>query len=390
MKRLGQLFSFIIAVTVLLMLSSPAYAMDFRSAPNVLVPKGTTLNGMLVAAGTSVIIDGTVRGDVLCAGQEVTVRGTVDGDLMCAGQNVTVDGVVTGNIHAAGQTVSLDRTIGKNALLFGQNVAIREEAKIPGDLLFAAQHLVIDGTVGRDIGGAGESIAINGQIGRDITVADQTLRFGPDAQVAGGVTYVSPALLTADPTTVIHGVIRHELPKKEASVRKDLPFLAGTARAAAPFRAISGILIALGMGILLVIFFPVQTDSVTDRMTKEPGRTLLTGLLLLVITPVALVFLMLTIIGIPISLLLVLLFAAAVAVSRLFVAYLVGKKLIFASGNPEAPPVLRMIVGVPVVWIAFNIPLIGFFLTPLAVMWGLGGMLSSARHLSPRSGRKGK
>src|SRR5438270_13602624 len=74
---------------VLLMLSLPSFALERRHGEFVTVAANETVDDTLVAAGTTVRMEGVVNGDLLVFGRTVEVRGTVNGDVVrCAKRTV--------------------------------------------------------------------------------------------------------------------------------------------------------------------------------------------------------------------------------------------------------------------------------------------------------------
>lgn len=85
----------------------------------IVVARGATISGSLLAGGESVLIEGTVRGGVRLAAQTVSVLGPVRGDAFIEGEQVSLDG-----------------SIGGNATVEATNLALGQRAAIAGNLRY--------------------------------------------------------------------------------------------------------------------------------------------------------------------------------------------------------------------------------------------------------------
>ncbi len=361
-------------VFVSLLSPAPVYGIEFRGGENIRVEKDQIISESLFVGGNSVTIEGTVDGDLFCGGQNVVISGTVNGDVLCAGQNLRVSGTVNGNTRIAGQTVSLDGFILRNVNALGQTISIAPSATISGELLFGAQALDLAGFVGKTLFGGGQQITISGVVEGDVNVEAEKVVLDEGAQVAGALRYASKQIATiADSASVSGEVVRSE-PKyadPEDEKRRAAPV-----KPAWPVSTFPAIVLHMILGCIVVALFPKYAKRVSATLVDNPVIMALKGALAMFVIPAASIILMITIIGIPAGLLGFILFGLALSVSRLFVALVVGEKLLeqFSEknmGNLYA----QVLVGVPVLWLLIKMPLLGGLLSFIVVIWGLGGVL---------------
>lgn len=94
----------VLLFTLGLLLAAAAAAADGDS--RIVVEKGRQASDMIIAIGTSVVVDGTAARGVVAAGSTVTVAGRVEGDVAVIGGALvlTDTGQVTGNVLLIGST----------------------------------------------------------------------------------------------------------------------------------------------------------------------------------------------------------------------------------------------------------------------------------------------
>lgn len=346
MKRLA-LWSALVAVVAVFIFGGVAVAANqpYRSGTNVVVPTSEVVDHSLFVSGTTVTVAGTVNGDVFCAGQTVFITGTVNGDVMCVGQEVNISGTVNGSVRAAGQSVSIAGTVQRAISLAGQSVSVHPDAKIGGDATLAGSSVVIGGSLARDAYAAGATVTVTGKVARNFDARTDELNVTPGS-VGGTVTQVkSPA------------------PQAKEAVAVNLP--------------LAGLKLALLFGfamfvtaMALVAIAPRTFHSVADDTLGKPGKTLLVGLLVAFLLPIALVALLVTVVGIPLAILLGIIWAGAAFLSGPVFAYVVGRRLMKDSHKPLA----IMAVGSLVVILLYMIPVVNFFVGSLAYLMGMGAI----------------
>ncbi len=140
-----KLLSLLLGVALMLVFTAPALAQgpfgdDGRVVfgENFTLESGQSLNGDLVVFGGNVTTeaDSTVNGNLAVFGGNVTMEGTVDGDVAAIGGNVTINGKIEGDIASLGGnvTVSESADIQGDIASFGGRVDIAEGASVDGDV----------------------------------------------------------------------------------------------------------------------------------------------------------------------------------------------------------------------------------------------------------------
>jgi hypothetical protein len=348
-----------------------ANAQSFKSGDTISIPASETIDGMLFAGGNNIDIAGTVNGDVYCGGQTITISGTINGDVFCAGQTINISGKIDGSVRLGGQSITLSGSVGNSATIGAQDLVIAKGASIARDLLGGSQNVTINGTIERDVVSGAKTLTVNGKIGRNISGGLSTLTIGSAGLVGGKVDYIG----TKDPTVLgsgkILGQVTRTAPKKDAAMEN----------AAAAFAVgwfVYVLLATLALALVLAALFPRVFEKSAAETIKSPGRTILVGVLGMILTPVLVVTLFITVIGVPIAILTILTWLIIAILCAPFTGYLLGRMIM---KDPKHNTVLIMLVGASILMLTYFIPFIGVITMLAAYVLGTGMILMQSRKL---------
>ncbi len=350
-----------------------AQAFDTSTGNQTSLSSDKTTNGSYYAAGNTVDINGTVKGDVFCAGQNVTINGPVEGDVICAAQNITINGAVSGNVRLAAQTVNLNGSIGRNASVLSQMLVTSKDSAITGELMAQSATITLNGTVGGETYGNAQQLTVNGSIGGKVRFAAETVAINSAAKLNDGLEYTSSQKADIKAGAVIAGDTKQTIPKAPENKPQgtQTAFLAGF---------LFSVLSAFVLGALLLWFAP-RFVAGASATASRPGFTLLLGFAALVLTPIAAVMVMFTIIGIPAGVLGLVAWGVALYLSRIIAALAFGTVLyrMLNKGKRAFRPYFAGALGILVAYLIFAIPFIGGFAAFLAVLYGLGVIVQALR-----------
>jgi cytoskeletal protein CcmA (bactofilin family) len=345
------------ALCLLALFVAPACATEFRTGNAITIGADEVIDDDLMAAGNSVVIQGKVNGDVLAAGQTVRVTGPVGGSVMAAGQDVIVTGDVDGSARVAGRSVTLGGLVKRNAQAAGQTVVISETADIKKDVHVGGNSFDLDGTVGRLLGIAAQNAAVRGMVGGDLRFEGDALSLGPAAKVGGELAYRSETEPEIAQGATIAGGVR-KLPPRPGGEKKRGGF--------SLFRFTIRLLMVYAFGAVGLALLPRIFRAAGNAVAVRPWWNLFLGFLVLVVTPVAVIVAMITVVGIPLGALALIAWVAALLFSGVPVgAYLGGRLLRSAS------PYLALFVGLLVLALLGLIPYLGFITKLVTLLIGL-------------------
>jgi hypothetical protein len=141
------------------------------------------------------------------------------------------------------------------------------------------------------------------------------------------------------------------------------------------FRSVITALALAALGALLVVFVPEQTRRVNAVARASFGPSLGIGCLTLFILPFLLLLLVITIIGIPFAALVLFAAAAAWVFGWIAIGWLAGEKILEAIKVREILPIIAVIVGVVVLALLGEVPILGWLLTTVVGLTGLGAVV---------------
>lgn len=363
-----KIFTWLFVFSALSLLVRPALAVEFHSRENVVIPKGIVSDGSVIAAGNLVRIEGRVDGDLFCVAKSVKINGEVTGDVICAAQDLSIGGTVLGSVRSVSQRLDIDGQISRSVSSFAQQVIQGTQAEVAGELLLAGQSVILAGQVGRQSYVLGEQLTLNGKFAQSVWAQTKTLEIGSAATIAGDLVYASDQPARIDGQASITGATRRQDMKKATpTVTQSRSWL---------HDRLTGWLMAWGLGLLLLVIFPVLLEKASSLSQADVLSNLGAGILFIVMTPVVIIILLASVVGLPVGLLLLAVFAAFLVLSRVVVAVDLGKlvlaKLGFAGGKS---PVWQLFVGVVLLWTIFGLPVIGGLVSLMSLLLGLGGLM---------------
>src|SRR5271169_275483 len=225
------------------------------------------------------------------------------------------------------------------------------------------------------------NVYIDSKVDGDVVAVLGNVDLGPNAEVGGDVVSVF-GMVNRDPAAIVHGATQRVLSVDfggfswlQTWIQRCL--LYGRPLAFAPGLGWAWTL-ALGFlafYVCLALCFRRGVDRCVQTLEAEAGSTALAAFLAMLLTPVLIVLLCITLIGIA---------AVPFVVASLFCASLFGKAVMLAwvgrriAGNrpgPASHPALAVLIGGAVVLVLYCIPVLGFLVYKLLGFFGLGAVV---------------
>jgi cytoskeletal protein CcmA (bactofilin family) len=344
--------------------SAHAAETRFDEEGTVKVDAGETIDDTVFLAGETAIIAGVVEGDVFAVAQRVEVTGTVRGNLYCAGETLAISGEVGGNVHAAGKVLDFDAEVGGSGYLAGQDVTVAAGAVLAGGAYLAGRSVTASGQIGRDAHLAGETLKVSGKVERSVRAMGATFTLSSGSSVGRDLRVTVPA---EDAATIESGATVNGETIVEV---KDWEEESGMTRSSFILLAFGKTLALLVFGLVLVTLFPSLRPS-APQTSNELLRSLGLGLAVLVATPVAIIMIAVSLIGIPVAVVLGMAYAVLLYASTLVVAYFVAQRLPAGDGRRLT---LWTALCLLVLFLLFEIPFLGPLAHFLVHVFGLGSL----------------
>lgn len=421
------------AIILLVVAGSTAWAGETRTGERVVVEAGTTINDNLYATGGSVVIDGTIRGNLVAAAGQVTINGTVEGNVYVGSQSLVINGKVD-DVVAGAQAFQLgpNASVSGSIVYFGYSLETLQGSSIQNDILFYGSQALLAGQVGRDLKGGMAGFELRGSVGRnvDLVVGSRNASSTPFMSggsmpssitmpsVGGGVRIADGAQIgsrldySAPEQGDISSGARVTGPTNWTRIEpQDNRGFNGVNWFTTPgFSLLSEIqrfLTLLLIGLLLVWVFPRWMDRMAEPVQARPLPTLGWGfvalclfILVVILVPIVAILLailfglatlgglawMTGIVGILGEIGIVVGFIVFVSyIAHAVVGYVLGKWLL-ARVQPSLAQgrVLPLVVGLLILVILTAIPIIGGLIGFAAVLLGLGALWRQFRR-GPRT-----
>lgn len=331
----------------ILTLSTGATATAATPTPTPSPAAPESREGPQFYTGLTVDVSGEVDGDVYASGQSVTISGDVTGDVIAAAQTITITGTVDGDVRLAGQDVTVTGTVARSGTVSAANLTVAEQGSFGEDVVGAASVASIDGEIGRDLIVSVGRLTIDGSVGRNLTYVSDS-----DARIADGA---------------VDGTVDRIESPQSPSVDVS-PWAAATGW----FLGLLYALVALSLVSLLAgLLFPRWLQRVTDHLVPSPWKALLVGFVASIAVPVALLFLLVTIVGAPLAFAGMLVWLVLTLATFVYAAFYLGR-LVFRGAQP---PVVKALVGGVILIVALQIPWLNIAVWLAMVFLGLGAQL---------------
>lgn len=343
------------------------------AAGRSLVVASTSL-GNAYFAGVSVVSTAPVAGDLSAIGGSIVTAASVQGDEFLLAGSIRSQAPIAGDLRTVGGSITIEGPVAGDIVAFG--LSVHDSGRIGGSVFIVSANTTLSNGASGPVIIYGNNISLGGDFAENITiVATGRLSLSASTTIRGKLVYEAPEPAAIPTSVSIQGGVEYT----NASYLPDV----GTSRILAlvsiGFFLFARILGALILAGLLAGLFPRFSEAVVEYADGERPRnvllTMLLGFAILVATPVLLVLLSLTFVGIGLALLLGILYALLVLLSLLYAGILLGslfarrfwrRKTLFWHDGMLGMLVLSLIALVPV---------IGLFVALLLTIFSSGVLL---------------
>ncbi len=349
-------------------------ATEMKSGENVILSKDTVIEGNYFTAGDTVIISGTVNGDLYVAGGNLTIEGTVNGDILAAGGNINILGIVEQDVRVVGGNIIVSGTIGKNLTVVGGSVHVTESANIADSVVGAGGSMQIFAPIPGSLTIAGGDVELGSVIDGDVVAAVGNLRMTPKGSIGGDLTYYSEEKLNIPQGATVSGqIMRKAYPEKQKFNDEQKENIIRAGRAAGFASKVLNIISAFIVGILLLIFVPKYMDHTSNRITTSFWKSMGVGLLFIIASPLIAILLLVTVVGIPLGMLLFFVYFFSMYLAKIFIALVLGRKVL-TYFKAKYNNIIVLGIGLITYLVLTSVPFIGWFVTLVTVLTGIGSM----------------
>ncbi len=371
MRSLDKLLVLLFLSVILI--CAPATATEMVAADRYNLGDGEVLEDDLIVAGETIVIAGDVSGDLIAAGGSIEVAGRVDDDAWIAGGSLIIDGEIGDDLRVAGGDIHLRGSVADNVMIAGGTITTSSKSDVGGDLDAAGGSIEIAGHVGADLSCNGGSVVIGGTIDGNTTICADDIRILQSARIQGDLEYTSDKEIEIPAGTVIGDVVYKRSEKKVEDIYSKTT------------SSIISFLSILLIGLLMVRFTGNTTIRVSDTIATQILKSLGSGVLLLIAIPLIAMILMITVIGIPLGLIVLFAYIVILYISKIFVGLAIGRRIVTYAKKEISSPYWHLVVGLIVIAFATRIPLVGFLISLIVILAGLGALVMTWKSMSDES-----
>lgn len=378
MKRTGVL---LMPITLALLLPVSALAAPhggvIPATANVdrSVVVATSSPGNAYAIGASVVFAAPVSGDLTALGGTVDAASPVAGDALLIGGSVQMRAPVAGDMRAIAGSTDIEKPVGGDFAAL--TLSLHDAGRVKGNVLVAAVDATLTGGADGPVTIYGNSITLGGDFAGDVrVVAGDHLILLPRTVIHGSLSYQAPVPATIPDSARVEGGVTYTeasyLPG--ANVSRTLAF---ASIGIFFFARVLAILILAG---LLTGLFPRFADTLIDEAymgrTRHILLTTLLGFATFVATPILLLLLTLTFIGLGLAILLFILYVLLVFLAFVYAGVLVGGLAARRLLHRERVRWSDGVLGTLVLSVVALVPVFGFLLLVLLASFAAGALLA--------------
>lgn len=258
-------------------------------------------------------------------------------------------------------------TITQHGPVFGQTLVVDEHEVECGDLTLFGSNLDVRGQVRGNILAFGSSINIAGMVSGNVSLYGGGATLQNGSHVRGNINLYGGSE-RSEAQARLDGAVKDQ-------ARHATLWLPGVGTGFAfPFWSM---VIWVALGLALVSLLPEHMMFVRATVTSKTRRSLVLGLLSLLLAPPVLLVLIALIIPIPLAILIAIGLIAAWALGTIAVGWLMGEYIMRAIAPQHNTRLAQVTVGLTVLVLVGSLPYIGWIVSIGAGLLGLGAVFLS-------------
>lgn len=360
----------------LILLSVPLFVFAYNaSEENIYIAADEVIDGNFVKVANIINIAGAVNGDVILVGSNISISGPVAGDVFALASNIVINGDVQGSVRAMAGNIEISSKVDRNVNAFASTITISESSEIGWDLIAAGGSIENKGRVLGNVNVAGGNIILDNEVGKDVILnlgVDGRGTLHPGTKILGNLIYKSTKAdqLEINEGAQISGETRHEVVTAGGIQAPSFSAFYFLGKLVSLF----GLMI---VGLVIITLTPKFVSQVSIEMTKAPWHSLGWGLIYTLLTPIVIILLFFTIIGIPLATILIPVYFIALYLAKVFAGITVGLIIVnwVTKGKYKKTLIWPMVLGLVVLDVIYSIPFLGWFVCLLAILWALGALI---------------
>src|SRR3984885_11677129 len=226
---------------------------------------------------------------------------------------------------------------------------------------------------------------IDGKIDGDAVSVLGNMQLGPHAEVGGDVATVG-GTVQRNPAAIVHGNVQNVISTDFGGTGPIRTWIRHCLLYGRPLSLAPGLGWAWGLALTFLALYAVLALPFREGLTRcvqtfetQPGQSVLAALIAMLLTPVLVVLLCITVIGIPaVPFVLLALFCVALFGKAVMLAW-VGRRVAGRhDAGPLSHPAVAVLIGGALVLVLYLVPVLGFLVYKLLGVLGLGAVVYTA------------
>jgi len=321
-------------------------------------------------------------GDTFVSARTATARGISSGDLHVAGFDVSIDAATGEDLYGVGFSVRVSGKTSEDLTVAGFSVRSDPSAEVGGNARMFGRSVTIESPITGSLMAMGQDVVLNAAISGDARITAKSISFGPDAIVAGTLTYSSDTKIAvpervASPERVVFEEFDYSNAWDEwDDFREEMPIF--PTFASMFFGFLVSLLFFLVLGALMLGFMPKRLETLRSGIASAPGRSMLIGVIGLSMLFGMVLIIGMTIVGLPFVPIVILAIIITWIFGYALGAYSIAMRVWSAFGSPKEPGnVTRLLVfaaAITLIALLNFIPFVGWIANYTLVLLGVGAM----------------
>jgi len=349
----------VVLLAAILLHAQPCHAEAQLTKYDITIPAGESHEGPFFAAGKEIIIDGKIKGDLYAVGTNVVVNGTVHGDLLVVSATLKVNGVVKGDVRSLSATANINGQVDGNVSYVGRQLVLTSSGIIDKGLLLVTMQGEVNGSVQNKVCGWGSNIKLGGNLGGGVTLYKVgSLAIEQKAKINGPVRYTGANSADVSPGAALSGKLHWE--RKEAE---------GGSLFMTLLWFLAGVLVWYSFNFILPGFW----STLISPALNKPLAAVLWGTTIFLVTPVLVLALLFTLMGIPMALMISGFYVCTLYLGKIIAGQSLGSLFAKRLGwENRFKPFTWFLLGYVVVVLVGSLPYLNSFVGIISVCWAMG------------------
>lgn len=354
---------FCIAILLLTLVCSTVYAVSFDYTMGQL-KSGVQKFGAYIDEECNVTEN--IDGCLAALGNIVNISGNVDGISFVLGDNVNLTGA-TEYLFLFGNTTNLDTYISKDSFILGSSINIESENILGRDSFILAETVSLSGQARRDVVITAETVKIHDAIiSGDIRINADKIIISGDTKILGTLSYYDNTNIDTANTVVVSNVDIMPSPIENEDITKNTFMQKFNNKV----YSLGTIIVAIVIITFITPIFNKLDNTLANNLSiGEILKTALIGFLILCMTPVIVIVLLCTVVGIPIGLIILILYIVGIWLSTAFAGYVLVKGML---KNKKIPAAIIAIIGLILMTLLGYLPIVGGIIKFILLVFGMG------------------